>query len=424
VDVVDVAGDVATNVIVTFSDNYGGTIFATGTITVDAVGNDEAGVWKYDYSATVPAWSRVDSVGVAVSVAQGTGLVAGPATTGVAGAEMVYASDGSAVGQGVSRIRQPWASSNTLYAIDTTGWRIRTYTDTLNVSGSGVVVSAITTISATVSWTDLANAATYTVVVNTTAQTNFYTAANSAGVVVGVNNALNTAAITGLVPGVAYNVSVWANAPVSSYLFNAAAVPFTTLPAPPVAPANLVPANGAINIPILGPAFAWAPPVGVPGITGYNFELTTDPTFAAITVGTASPAVPYLVWATALEYETAYYWRVQAVTATGVSVWVTSVFTTVIEAIPPVTVEPPLPQPTPTIILPTPTVTVVPPDVVVTVVPPDITVDIPQPTTTIIQPVIEMPDEVTPAYIWAIVAIGGLLVIAVIILIIRTRRVV
>jgi hypothetical protein len=162
----------------------------------------------------------------------------------------------------------------------------------------------------------------------------------------------------------------------------------------------------------------------VPGITGYNFELTTDPTFATITVGTASPAVPYLVWGTALEYETAYYWRVQAVTATGVSVWVTSVFTTVAEPEPPVTVEPPLPQPTPTIILPTPTVTVVPPDVVVTVVPPDITVDIPQPTTTIIQPVIEMPDEVTPMYIWAIVAIGALLVIAVIILIIRTRRVV
>jgi len=51
-------------------------------------------------------------------------------------------------------------------------------------------------------------------------------------------------------------------------------------------------------------------------------------------------------------------------------------------------------------------------------------VDIPQPTITTVNPVIEMPDVVTPAYIWAIVGIGALLVIAVIVLIIRTRRVV
>ncbi|MBA7467852.1 hypothetical protein ES707_03074 [subsurface metagenome] len=457
VDVVDVAGDVATNVIVTFSNNYGGTIFATGTITTDGVGNDTANVYRYDYNATVPAWAQVDGGGAPADITNGTGLVAGPATTAVSGAEMVYASDAVA-GEGVTRVRQPrtvaeqmadaastfgsfaglsntnnlWAGSNTLYAIDTVGWRVRTYTDTLNVSGTGVAVSAITTTTATVGWTALANATNYLVVVNTTAQTNFYTAGNSGTALLGPwvngNNANvpvvgTTAALTGLVPGVAYNVSVWANAPVSSYLFNAAAVPFTTLPAPPVAPANLVPANGAINIPILGPAFAWAPPAGVPGITGYNFELTTDPTFAAITVGKASPAVPYLVWGTALEYETAYYWRVQAVTATGVSTWVTSVFTTVAEAEPPVTVEPP-PTPTITVIQPTPTVTVIPPDIDVTVIPPDITVDIPPATTTIVEPVIEWPDEVTPAYIWAIVAIGALLVIAVIILIIRTRRVV
>jgi len=60
------------------------------------------------------------------------------------------------------------------------------------------------------------------------------------------------------------------------------------------------------------------------------------------------------------------------------------------------------------------------------VVPPDITVDIPQPTitTVTVQTTIDMPEEVTPAYIWIIVAIGAVLVIAVIILIIRTRRVV
>ena len=426
-----------------FSTEYAtnDTIFATG---VDST--TDAGVWSYDFGAATPAWTRIDGTnpydattgGDPEDVNAGVGLVAAPAITGVAGAEMVYAADGGA-SQGVSRIRQPrtvaeqmadaastfmglWyePGSNKLYTVDMAAPRIRTYTDTLNVSGTGVAVSAITTTTAAVSWSDLPNAATYLVVVNTTARTNFYTAANSAGVAVAVNNTANTATVTGLLSGVTYNVSVWAAAPVSSYLFDAAATSFTTLPTPPTAPVGLVPANGAINIPILGPAFAWSPPA-VPGITGYNFELTTDPTFATITVGTANPAEPYLVWAGPLEYETAYYWRVRAVTAAGVSVWVTSVFTTVAEPEPPVTIEPP---PTPTIILPTPTVTVIPPDIDVTVEPPDITVDIPTPTTTIVEPVIEMPEEVTPAYIWVIVAIGALLVILVITLIIRTRRVV
>lgn len=432
-------------IIVAFSSDYttNETIFVTGTDAGDA----DAGIYSYNYGATTPAWARIDGGGPTADTAIGTGLVAAPAITGVTGAEMVYAADGTAA-EGATRVRQPrtvaeqmadatstfgsyaglsntnnlWYApgSNVLYAIDTAGMRVRTYTDTLNVSGTGVAVSAITTISATVRWNDLANAATYLVVVNPTAQTNFYTAVNGAGVAVVVNNTANTAAITGLVPGVAYNVSVWAATPVSSYLFNAAAIPFTTLPAPPVAPANLVPANGAINIPILGPAFAWAAPAGVPGITGYNWELSEDPLFGSF-VGQEYITVPYYVFPGSLEYETDYYWRVQAVTATGTSAWVTSVFTTVAEPEPQVTVEP---QPTPTITLPQPTVTVVPPDVVVTVEPPDITVDIPTPTTTIVEPVIEMPEEVTPMYIWAIVAIGALLVIAVIILIIRTRRVV
>jgi hypothetical protein len=96
----------------------------------------------------------------------------------------------------------------------------------------------------------------------------------------------------------------------------------------------------------------------------------------------------------------------------------------VAEAIPPVTIEPPLPAPTPTFILPTqpqPTV-VIPP---ITVIPPDVIVNLPTPVITTQPPaVIQIPDAETPVYIWAIVAIGAILTIAVIVLIVRTRRVV
>ena len=57
---------------------------------------------------------------------------------------------------------------------------------------------------------------------------------------------------------------------------------------------------------------------------------------------------------------------------------------------------------------------------------PEFTVTVPAAQTTVTTQThtITIPDEATPAYIWAIVAIGALLTIAVIVLIIRTRRVV
>jgi hypothetical protein len=233
------------------------------------------------------------------------------------------------------------------------------------------------------------------VVVNPVAQTNAYTAANGAGAAVAVNNATQTALITGLASNVTYNVSVWGLGPVTSFLFNTTS--FTTLPTAPTPPVGLVPANGAVNVPVNGPAFAWSPPAIAGTITGYNYELTTDPLFVTLTEGTATPTVPYLVWSAALEYETAYYWRVRAVTASGVSVWITSVFTTVIE-IPSLDI-------------------VIPPPADIILEQPDITITSPPITVTI-------PTAETPGYIWGIIGIGAALVIAVIILIVRTRRVV
>jgi hypothetical protein len=195
----------------------------------------------------------------------------------------------------------------------------------------------------------------------------------------------------------------------------------------PMAPVNLVPENGAQNMPLM-PSFNWT---AVPDAIVYQFELGLEPDFSDATM--VETTLTFLTWGTELLYDHNYYWRVRAETETGFSDWCLSNFHTRVEAIPPVTVEPP---PTPTINLPQPTVTVVPPDVnvtlpppQVTVVPPDITVDVPpvvtvtqQPQPTLVLPEREEPG--TPVYIWVIVAIGAILTIAVIVLIIRTRRVV
>jgi hypothetical protein len=99
----------------------------------------------------------------------------------------------------------------------------------------------------------------------------------------------------------------------------------------------------------------------------------------------------------------------------------------VAEGIPPVTVEPP-PTPTITVSVPPPVVTTQPAPTI-TVEPPDVIVTVPQPTTTVVTvtqapPIVNIPEDETPVYIWVIVAIGALLTIAVIVLIVRTRRVV
>ena len=196
-------------------------------------------------------------------------------------------------------------------------------------------------------------------------------------------------------------------------------VDFTTLQAIAM-PGNQVPSNGMQNASTM-PSFVWG---AVSNAVSYQFQLSTDPAFGTTIVDVTidAPVTAYTV-TTALAFDTNHYWRVRAVSDTGtMSEWCFSNFHTMMEPIDPVTVEPP---PTPTIILPTPTVNV--PEVTlpdITVEPPAVTVNLPTPTVTTVNPVIEMPDTPTPVYIWAIVAIGALLTIAVIILIIRTRRVV
>jgi hypothetical protein len=151
------------------------------------------------------------------------------------------------------------------------------------------------------------------------------------------------------------------------------------------APATNSPAGvTAIDVPV-NPVFNW-------GIykyaTGYHLQVAKDAGFINVIVDANVGNVTSYYLAEALDYDSAYFWRIKGLTATGSTDWSAAVgFTTEsapVEAAPPVIVEE------------TP--------------PPQITVETPAPT------------ELTPNWIYAIIVVGAVLVIAVIILIVRTGR--
>jgi parallel beta-helix repeat protein len=173
---------------------------------------------------------------------------------------------------------------------------------------------------------------------------------------------------------------------------------FALVEAPPEAPAGTAvtqsPVLGAINVPI-DTTFTWP---AVAGATSYIFELAeetgqTDKFYLKDEVG--GPTVNAYKLVDDLKYNTQYWWRVQAVTAAGKSAWTTSFFTTekepvVVEQLPPVIVEENPPA--------------------------QITLEIPPDTVEKVEPI--------PAYLlWAVIAVGAILVIVVIVLIVRTRRI-
>ena len=131
------------------------------------------------------------------------------------------------------------------------------------------------------------------------------------------------------------------------------------------------------------PGFSWAP---IPDAVKYEFELsisaetTARGYFIDALVGlTGENALVTPGWQcdVALDYDTSYFWHVKSIAADGAeSIWGTAQFTTIAEAAVPVPPAPP----------------------------------------------VELPAPVTPAWIWAIVAIGAVLVIVVIVLIVVTRR--
>jgi hypothetical protein len=144
---------------------------------------------------------------------------------------------------------------------------------------------------------------------------------------------------------------------------------------------NVAPLPGATGVP-LKPTFQWN---SADWATGYEFVLATDADFTKVvkSLKTTNP-----VWAADIElaYATVYFWKVRAFSDKSESEWGVGTFTTLAKPVPPPKPAP-APKPTPPVVLP------------------------------------PAPAPITPAYIWAIIIIGAVLVICVIVLIVRTRRV-
>ena len=180
----------------------------------------------------------------------------------------------------------------------------------------------------------------------------------------------------------------------------------------------------------LSPTLAWAP---VPGADGYELELANNeafvPTLLADRTGkNAKLIVTAYAHKGDLPYDTSYYWRVRAISGDWIpkikkgyeiggnftveSDWSSSVFTTMSEP----------EEPTPPVIvtdkiMPTPVIEQ--PDI--TIKQPDITIT--QPPLEIVVPLPPTAAPITPSWIYVIIGIGAVLVIAMIVLIVRTRRV-
>jgi hypothetical protein len=160
------------------------------------------------------------------------------------------------------------------------------------------------------------------------------------------------------------------------------------------------PAVGSADVSIR-PTFTWAE---YEGAIKYEIAVSEDPTFAILEWSANVENPFYAVGAdNALKYSTTYYWRVRGVTAepylvgrswvTPAGPWVTGVFTTMAEPVEEEEAEP----------------------IVIT-----------EPGETKIE-VVKVPVEsapVIPTYLlWVIVGVGAILIIALIVLIVRTRRV-
>jgi len=163
-----------------------------------------------------------------------------------------------------------------------------------------------------------------------------------------------------------------------------------------VVPIISSPENGG-EVNTQNPAFSWSP---IANATSYSFELALDANFNDIVYSvettTAGTSVPSTI---KLTRSLQYFWHVKALTPSE-GEWSTTANFIVAE-------------------LPTTT-----PQVTVTTAPqPTITAIITQPAATTTSVVVEqVTEEVNPSYIWAIIIVGAVLVIAVIVLIVRTRR--
>jgi hypothetical protein len=191
-------------------------------------------------------------------------------------------------------------------------------------------------------------------------------------------------------------------------------LPFALVTINPVAPPVVVPgsastpAQAATGVDV-NTSFIWT---AVAGADHYDFvlaeDLGTTNKFDIIDYSLTTP-VNGAASKETLKYNTIYWWRVRSVSAAGVaSAWTNYFFTT--EDVPPVvtTTTPPVIT---TIV--TSVVVTQPPAVTTIVTTTGLTITNTQTTT-----------QAIPSYLlWAVIAVGAILVISVIVLIVRTRKI-
>jgi hypothetical protein len=202
---------------------------------------------------------------------------------------------------------------------------------------------------------------------------------------------------TGLQPGTTYYWAVYSIAPLTSALSEVRS--FTVKPGAAAVPIIGAPANGG-TIDTTKPAFSWSP---VSGVTMYQFQISEGTAFAApiydSQVANAGVQLPLTV---TLEQGKTYFWRVRGLLPIAGDWSTIANFTVAL---------PPAPAPAPT-----------PPVVVQQMPAPVINIPASPPATQITIPPAPAEKVINPTYIWAIIIIGAVLVIAVIVLIVRTRR--
>jgi hypothetical protein len=176
---------------------------------------------------------------------------------------------------------------------------------------------------------------------------------------------------------------------------------FTVEPSRASVPQVASPVNGG-TVTTTTPAFSWSPVVGA---TKYEFQMSEDTVFAA-PLAKAELSETGIAPDVELNVGQTYFWRVRAI-APIMGGWSTIANFTVGA---PVEAAPPAPAPSP------------PPQIEVTV--PEIEIPKieipPQPAAPAPAPA---PAPISSGLLWAIIIIGAVLVIALIVLIVRTRRV-
>ncbi|MFC1967747.1 hypothetical protein ACFLV2_03840, partial [Chloroflexota bacterium] len=196
-------------------------------------------------------------------------------------------------------------------------------------------------------------------------------------------------------PGKTYYWRVKADAPINSAWSETRTLLIE--PGAALVPTVLSPINGSANANQMA-SFSWSP---VSGSTEYQFILADNVAMTSPIADATVTTTGYAV-SSALEYGKTYYWRVKPLAPVEGNWSAIANFTVMDKPVPPAATQPPV------------TITQVPA--------PTFTIPPAQPAPTITIPPAPVAPQITPAYIWAIIIIGAVLVIAVIVLIVRTRR--